>query len=99
MDEDSWQAMQLDALVRERDQAMSEISNLRAALGECVKVLEWYGDAPNHDRARDPGEVSEFGCGCCAGTIDPDGINDFDTGVQGKRARDTLARVRGKAEL
>lgn len=66
----------------ERYDLRSENARLRAA-------LEWYAAAP---RPKEPGEVDEFGCGCCAGIYDAEGILENDSGVRGQRARKALGR-------
>jgi hypothetical protein len=69
---------------------------LAASRKECEVLregLSWYASAPTHEKSDEPGYVNEFGCGCCAGTLDADGICGHDSDVQGSRARAALERA------
>jgi hypothetical protein len=56
-----------------------------------VEALQYYaaGGKPKHDL--EPGEWSEFGCGCCAGIMGKDECIDPDSDVIGRTAREALA--------
>lgn len=68
------------------DWLKDEIRRVLTALKEATEALEWYGDAQK--------AVLEFGCGCCAGTLDADGIIDCNPSVQGDHARHALAKIK-----
>lgn len=49
-------------------------------------------------REEKPGDVIEFGCGCCAGTVGTDELVDHDRTVQGQKARAALEVIRQPKE-
>lgn len=64
-------------------------------LGIAVEALQYYAvPAKEADLEDIPGSWNEYGCGCCAGNYDKDGIVDCGSSVQGLTARNALAEIR-----
>lgn len=53
-----------------------------------IKALEWY--AKGGDTSNDPNTINEFGCGCCACTINDAGDINYQGPIQGTTAREAL---------
>jgi len=77
-------------------EARNQIDSLLEDLETACAALEFYS-APKHPGKDWPkGTRIEFGCGCCAGTIEEDkGISDYDKSIVGATAREALNKIRG----
>ena len=58
------------------------------------EALEFYAKGRSYENGEDdkPGFRREFGCGCCAGTVDESEMSDCDDIVIGLTARTALQR-------
>lgn len=72
-----------------------EHEKLAAEFEEALEVIKFYAHPVKYSD-QEPGMVLEFGCGCCAGIVDEDGTVSYDNSVQGAKARDFLAKVKGE---
>lgn len=59
------------------------------------EALQFYAH-PKKDLK--PGDRNEFGCSCCAGTIDSDGICDHNRNIVGLTAREALSLTESLGE-
>lgn len=63
----------------------------RALLIRYKDALEFYAKGKGLEHEYDTPDLRrEFGCGCCAGTNDSEGMLDFDRAVIGLTAREAL---------
>lgn len=61
-----------------------------------IKALEYYAKGATTREDRDtPFARMEFGCGCCAGVNDDEGICDGNTTIQGLTALEALEKING----
>jgi hypothetical protein len=56
------------------------------------KALRYYAQGEELSGS-EPGVLNEFGCGCCAGVNDAEGMSSYDKSVIGSTARDALAEM------
>jgi len=71
---------------------LTDIEALIKFRDDALEVLCWYANPKKYSDQK-PGDVREFGCGCCAGIVIDDGTTDFNTSVQGQRAREFLETI------
>jgi hypothetical protein len=70
-----------------------DVSYLLSCIATMRKALEYYAKGRSKYKDDPSGTIQEFGCGCCAGTVESDGIIDPDERVIGKTAREALQKL------
>lgn len=57
------------------------------------EALEWYASGGKDDDKEQIGYVNEFGCGCCVWRMKAEDDLDYDSDLQGFRAREALEKA------
>lgn len=70
------------------------VATLKARVAKLEAALKFYAQGKlNSNDDLPEGTRLEFGCGCCTGTLDAEGLNNYDHDVIGLTAREALAET------